>query len=120
MRTLMLLVLATCLLLAAEGRFSGTWSSSYSDANGNIQLQLSPAPEVTFTIKGREVKTKVISSKADDSKFEIQYEFTLEEAKLVSTILGTVEAGRMRGTYQTKSADGETVDTGTLTAKPAE
>ena len=105
-----------CMLFAAD-RFTGQWSSSQNEAAGTIDIQLSEPAQVTFTLQGQEVKTKILSAKREDSKFELRYEFDFNGTRLISTINGAVAGDKAEGTYRTTTAEGDSaVDGGTFTA----
>ena len=116
MRALSSLFLFACLLAAADN-YSGKWSSSQNDAEGTIQIQLAEPAVVTFTLRGQEVKTKVLTLKKGVSGIEIRYEFDLSGTRLISTLTGKIEGDTFEGKYQTTQAEGDgVVDNGTFTA----
>jgi hypothetical protein len=116
MRVPFALLLSACLLLAADS-FSGKWSSSQNDAEGTIDIQLAEPAVVTFTLRGQEVKTKVLALKKEASGIQMRYEFDLDGARLISTLTGKITGDKFEGKYQTTQAGGDgVVDNGTFTA----
>ena len=116
MRVLFALLMFACLVPAAD-KFSGKWASSQNDAEGTIDIQLAEPASVTFTLRGQEVKTKVLTLKKEASVIEVRYEFDLGGAKLISTLTGKLAADKFEGKYQTTAAEGDgVVDNGTFTA----
>jgi hypothetical protein len=124
MRTFMLCLVASFLLFAAglAGTYKGTYSGS-AGASGDFVVSLTQAEngewksEVTFTLGGQDVKTKITSLKVDGSKVTIVYEFDLQGTALESTITGELNSGALGGDYHTKVvADGSAVDEGTWKA----
>jgi hypothetical protein len=125
MRSLILSLAAAAVLLSAglAGTYKGTFSGS-SGSSGDITVTLSQTDndwksEVTFTLGGDTVKTKVTSVKADGSKFTVVYTFDLQGTVLESTVSGELKDGTLAGAYHTKAvADGSAVDDGTWKATP--
>jgi hypothetical protein len=118
MRVFIVLLASACLLAAAGEKFSGKWSSSQNDADGTIDIQLTEPPEVTFTLRGQQVKTKVLTFKIEGAGVELRYSFDLDGNKLVSRLTGEITGSRFAGKYQTTADDGEgVVDNGTFTAR---
>ena len=124
MRSLILGLVASFLLFAAglAGTYKGTYSGS-AGASGDFVVSLTQAEngewksEVTFTLGGQDVKTKITSLKVDGTKVTIVYEFDLQGTALESTITGELNAGALAGDYHTKVvADGSAVDEGTWKA----
>jgi hypothetical protein len=123
MRALILFLGSFCIFAAGlAGTYKGTYSGS-SGASGDFVVSLTQAEngewksEVTFTLGGADVKTKVTSLKVDGSKVTIVYEFDLQGTGLESTITGELTAGALVGDYHTKVvADGSAVDEGTWKA----
>lgn len=107
---------------AVSGRYTGTWSSENSGNGGSIKMDLKSAAdaaqtsEVSFTISTYEVKTKVKSVKAGASSTEIQYEFDLQGNKLVSTLTLAATGDKLEGTYVSRNASGDPVDSGSIKA----
>lgn len=114
-------LLLLSLLAAAAGAYSGTWASSENNAEGSIAIRLAEPPEVSFTLGGESVKTKVLSSKQEaGGSFQIAYEFELQGTRLISTLNGTAAGEKVEGRYTTKTAEGGTpVDAGTFKAAAA-
>ena len=115
-----------CFALAAlvfAAGLAGTYKGSYSGsagASGDILVTLKQAEngdwqsEVTFSLNGADVKTKVTSLKVDGAKVKIVYEFDLDGNGLESTITGELKDGVLAGEYHTRAtADGSDVDEGT-------
>jgi hypothetical protein len=116
MRLLLVMAASVCLLSAAE-KFSGTWSSSENGAGGTLQIQLSEPGMVTFTLRGDEVRTKMLSMKKDGARVELRYEFDLGGTKLISTLTGTVAGDKLDGKYRTATSGGaDAVDGGSFSA----
>lgn len=122
---LALTLVAVMLILFAQG-LAGTYKGSYSGssgASGDFVVSLTQADngewksEVTFTLGGQDVKTKVTSLKVDGSKLRIVYEFDLQGTVLESTIAGELNGNTLAGDYHTKVvADGSAVDEGSWKA----
>ena len=107
------------------GSFKGTYSGS-SGASGDITVTLTQSDsgewksEVTFTLGGDTVKTKITSLKVDGSKLRVVYTFDLQGTVLESTVTGELKEGTLAGDYHTKAlADGSAVDDGTWKATAA-
>jgi hypothetical protein len=123
MRALILFLGSFCIFAAGlAGTYKGTYSGS-SGASGEFVVSLTQVEngewksEVTFTLGGQDVKTKITSLKVDGSKITIVYEFDLQGTALESTITGELNAGALGGDYHTKVvADGSAVDEGTWKA----
>jgi hypothetical protein len=125
MRLLVLMFCAALLFSAGlAGTYKGTFSGS-SGASGDISVTLTQAgddwkSEVTFSLGGDTVKTKVTSVKVDGAKMTVVYTFDLQGTVLESTVTGELKDGTMAGEYHTKTvADGSAVDDGTWKATPA-
>ena len=125
MRSLLLCLVAAASLLAAglAGTYKGTFAGS-SGSSGDISVTLTQSgsgewkSEVSFTLGGETVKTKVTSLKVDGAKFKVVYEFDLQGTVLESTVAGELKESTLAGDYHTKAvADGSAVDEGTWTAK---
>jgi len=122
MRIALLLSLAFVFTLFAEGlagTYKGTYSGS-SGASGDIQVTLKQADsgewksEVTFTLGGEDVKTKITSVSVDGVKVKIVYEFEVDGNGLESTITGELKGTTLAGEYHTRTVgDGSAVDDGT-------
>jgi hypothetical protein len=123
MRTLLLGLVAALVLFAAglAGTYKGTFSGS-SGSSGDITVSLTQSgsewkSEVTFTLGGETVKTKVTSVKVTGAKFTVVYTFDLQGTVLESTVAGELKDGTISGDYHTKAlADGSAVDDGTWKA----
>jgi hypothetical protein len=115
---LLVVVIAAITLFAAglAGTYKGTWSGSGS---GDFTITLTQAgndwkADITFTLGGETVKTKVTSLRVDGSKVTIAYQFDLQGTVLESTITGELKGTTLAGDYHTKAvADGSAVDDGT-------
>src|ERR1700730_8621966 len=124
MRPVMLCLVASFILLAAG--LGGTYKGSYSGsagASGDFVVSLTQADsgewksEVTFTLGGADVKTKITSLTVDGAKVKIVYEFDLQGTALESTVTGELSGATLAGDYHTKVvADGSAVDEGTWKA----
>src|SRR6266478_8720987 len=124
MRPTVLCLVASFILFAAglAGTYKGTYSGS-AGASGDFVVSLTQTEggdwksEVTFTLGGQDVKTKITSLKVDGAKLTIVYEFDLQGTALESTITGELSGGTLAGGYHTKVvADGSAVDEGTWKA----
>jgi hypothetical protein len=124
MRALLLCLAASFILFAAgiAGTYKGTYSGS-AGASGDFVVSLTQAvggewkSEVTFTLAGQDVKTKITSLSVDGSKVKIIYEFDLQGTALESTVTGELSGATLAGDYHTKVvADGSAVDEGTWKA----
>src|SRR5260370_240868 len=99
MRSIVLCLVASFILFAAglAGTYKGTYSGS-AGASGDFVVSLTQADsgewksEVTFTLGGQDVKTKITSLKVDGSKVTIVYEFDLQGTVLETTITGELIA----------------------------
>ncbi len=124
MRSLIIGLVASFVLFAAglAGTYKGTYSGS-AGASGDFVVSLTQGgngdwkSEVTFTLGGADVKTKVTSLAVDGSKVKIVYEFDLQGTALESTVTGELNGSTLAGEYHTKVvADGSAVDEGTWKA----
>jgi hypothetical protein len=122
MRKLIGLLLMTIVFLAAAdlaGDYKGTWSGA---ASGDFHVVLTHPDddwraEVTFTMGGAEVKTKIVSVKVDGNKLNLVYQYDLQGTQLQSAIVGELKDKKFEGTYKaTTVADGSDVDEGTWSA----
>ena len=113
--------IAAITLFAAglAGTYKGTWSGSGS---GDFTITLTQSgddwkADITFTLGGETVKTKVTSLKVEGSKLKVAYQFDLQGTVLESTITGELNGTTLAGDYHTKAvADGSAVDDGTWKA----
>ncbi len=116
-----LFFLSVVVLAAADlaGDYKGTWSGA---ASGDFHIVLTHAAddwkaEVSFTMGGSEVNTKVVSVKVDGNKLNLVYQYELQGTQLQSAIVGEMKDKKFSGTYKaTTVADGSDVDEGTWTA----
>jgi hypothetical protein len=124
MRSIMLGLMASFILFAAglAGTYKGTYSGS-AGASGDFVVSLTQSDngewksEVTFTLGGADVKTKITSLAVDGSKVKIVYEFDLQGTALESTVTGELNGATLAGDYHTKVVtDGSAVDEGTWKA----
>ena len=119
MRSIAIGLLASFWLFAAglAGTYKGTYSGSAGAGDFVISLTQSGSEwksEVTFTLGGADVKTKITSIAVDGSKVKIVYEFDLQGTALESTVTGELNGATLAGDYHTKVvADGSAVDEGT-------
>ena len=109
----------------APGKYTGTWEGS-SGASGDFQITLTPdgdgklTPDVTFTIGGQEVKTKVTSFKLDGTKMSVVYSFDLQGNSAESSVEGELKGNTLEGKYHTRLLpDGGAIDEGTWKASTA-
>jgi hypothetical protein len=120
MRFIPIGLVASFWLFAAglAGNYKGTYSGS-AGASGDFVISLTQSgnewkSEVTFTLGGADVKTKITSIAVDGSKVKIIYEFDLQGTALESTVTGELNGATLAGDYHTKVvADGSAVDEGT-------
>jgi hypothetical protein len=127
MRTFLLgLVLLLATAFAADrdlaGGYTGEWKSGASGDGGAIRFTLESAADVwkgtvSFTLAGAEVPCTIRTLKLQDGKFELIYDFELQNTGLRSSLKGTGTATEFRGTYETTTSDGQGVDSGTWSAK---
>ena len=108
----------------APGKYTGTWEGS--SASGDFQITLTPdgdgklTPDVTFTIGGQEVKTKVTSFKLDGTKMSVVYSFDVQGNSAESTVEGELKGSTLEGRYHTRLLpDGGAIDEGTWKATTA-
>jgi hypothetical protein len=121
MRPFLFALIAAVTLFAAglAGTYKGTWSGSGS---GDFTITLTQAgddwkADITFTLGGETVKTKITSLKVDSTKLKCSYQFDLQGTVLESTITGELNGTTLSGDYHTKAvADGSAVDEGTWKA----
>lgn len=124
MRALIPGLLASLLLFAQS--LAGTYKGSYSGsagASGDFVISLTQGDngdwksEVSFTLGGQDVKTKITALQVDGSKLRVVYEFDLQGTALESTVTGELTGSTLAGDYHTKVvADGSAVDEGTWKA----
>src|ERR1700726_1404399 len=105
MRALILFLGSFCIFAAGlAGSYKGTYSGS-AGASGDFVVSLTQAgdgewkSEVTFTLGGADVKTKITSVTVDGSKVKIVYEFDLQGTALESTVTGELTGGTLAGDY---------------------
>jgi hypothetical protein len=116
-----LVFLSVMLLTAADlaGDYKGTWSGA---ASGDFHIVLTHAgddwkAEVSFSMGGDEVHTKIVSVKVDGNKLNLVYQYDLQGTQLQSAIVGELKDKKFEGTYKaTTVADGSDVDEGTWSA----
>src|SRR5260370_33515763 len=101
------------------GTYKGPWSGSGS---GDFTITLTQAgddwkADITFTLGGETVKTKITSLKVEGSKLKVAYQFDLQGTVLESTITGELNGTTLAGDYHTQAvADGSAGDDGTWKA----
>lgn len=120
-----ILFLAAAAAMFADG-VSGTYKGSYTGsagASGDFVVSFNKADngdwksEVTFTLGGENVKTKITSLQVDGSKVKVVYTFDLQGTALESTVTGELKGATLEGAYHTKVVtDGSAVDDGTWKA----
>jgi hypothetical protein len=121
MRKFIGLFLLGVMLFAADlaGDYKGTWSGA---ASGDFHIVLTHAgddwkAEVSFSMGGDEVHTKIVSVKVDGNKLNLVYQYDLQGTQLQSAIVGELKDKKIEGTYKaTTVADGSDVDEGTWSA----
>jgi hypothetical protein len=128
MRSLSLLFLSTILLVRAAdpgmaGNYTGVWKSDASGNGGTIRMTLIAVPDasykcdVSFTLGGEEVKTKLQSFKLENSQLDVAYDFDVQGITARSRITGKWDGKAFAGRYQTTTVDsGDGVDAGTWNA----
>ena len=128
MRYLHLVLLFSVLLVRAAdtemaGRYTGEWKSDSSGNNGTLRMNLDPAPgdtwkcEISFTLAGEDIKTKVQSFTLAKSQLEVAYDFDIQGAALRSKLTGHWDGKAFAGRYQTTLIDsGDGVDAGAWNA----
>jgi hypothetical protein len=128
MRYLGVLSISALLLLSAAdtdfaGRYSGVWKSDASGGGGVIQMTLTAVPDATwkcdvsFTLGGEDIKTKVQSCKLENSQFDVAYDFDAQGVTARSKVSGKWDGKAFAGTYQTTLvSSGDGVDSGTWNA----
>jgi hypothetical protein len=121
MRKLIGLLFMTIMFLAGAdlaGDYKGTWSGA---ASGDFHIVLTHAgdgwkADVSFTMGGDEVHTKMVSVKVDGNKLNLVYQYDLQGTELQSAIVGELKDKKFEGTYKAITvADGSDVDEGTWT-----
>jgi len=101
------------------GTYKGEWSGA--GGSGEIQLKLTAAadgkliPEMSFTLGGDQIKSKVTSFKVDGARLSIVYEFDAQGNLLQSAAEATIKGKTIEGTYKTTAGD-QAVDSGTWKA----
>lgn len=122
MRKLIGLLLLSVMFLAGAdlaGDYKGTWSGA---ASGDFHIVLNHAgddwkAEVSFSMGGEEVHTKIVSVKVDGNKLKLVYQYDLQGTQLQSAITGELKDKKFEGSYKaTTVADGSDVDEGTWSA----
>jgi hypothetical protein len=131
MRSLCLVFLSSLLLVRAAdtgmaGVYSGVWKSDSSGDGGSIRMTLTAIPdeswkcEISFTLSGAEVTTKMRSCKLENSQLDVAYDFDIQGVTARSTITGKWDGKAFAGRYQTTVGDGgDTIDAGTWNAARA-
>lgn len=66
----------------------------------------------SFTYQGQEVKTKPVSVKIEGDRVEVVFAYDFGDAKLHSTMTGTLTGDTMKGKYVSQDAGGQAVDEG--------
>ena len=127
MRILWILVfLLAASSLAADrdlaGGYSGEWKSTASGNGGTVRFVLENEGgawkgTAAFTLDGTEVPCTMRTVKVQDGKIELVYEFDAQGTLLRSTQKGEWKDVEFRGSYSTATADGQSIDQGTWSAK---
>jgi hypothetical protein len=115
-----MLLLGATLAVAQDTIVQGTYKGQWAGAGGSGDIHITfrdagdgkLTPEVGFTLGGQDVTCKVLSFKADGSKFSMVYEFDAQGNMLQSAVDGTVKGKSIEGTYKTTAGD-QAVDNGT-------
>lgn len=103
----------------APGTYKGEWTGA--GGSGEIQLTLTAAadgkltPEMSFSLGGEQIHSKVTSFKVDGAKLSIVYEFDAQGNLLQSAADATIKGKTLEGTYKTTAGD-QAVDSGTWKA----
>lgn len=131
MRSLCLVFLSSLLLVRAAdtgmaGIYSGVWKSDSSGSSGTVHMTLTAVPdeswkcEISFTLAGAEVTTKVQSFKLENGQLDVAYDFDIQGVTARSKLTGKWDGKAFAGRYQTTLVDtGDTVDAGTWNAERA-
>ena len=131
MRCLSLILLSAVLLVRAAdtgtaGSYAGEWKSDSSGSGGTLRMTLTPAPgdslkcEISFTLSGEEVKTKIQSFKFENSQLNVAYDFEVQGVTARSKLTGKWDGKSFAGRYQTTVVDsGDGLDAGTWSASRA-
>jgi hypothetical protein len=129
MRSLCLLFLATVLLVRAAdtgmaGPYAGEWKSDSSGSGGAVHMTLAAAPDgswkcdISFTLAGEEVKSKVQSFKFENSQLDVAYDFEIQGVVAHSKLTGNWDGKVFSGRYQTTVVDtADAGDAGTWNAE---
>jgi hypothetical protein len=125
MRSLLLVFLSSLLLIRAAGTpmagsFTGDWKSESAGTAGSFHMSLSSATdggpwkcEVTFTLAGDEVKTKMETCKVQNAQLNMAYDWEVQGVVARSSLAGKWDGKGYAGTYQTTVvASGDIVDSG--------
>jgi hypothetical protein len=125
MRSLSLFLLSSLLLVRAAdndmaGIYAGVWKSDSSGNNGSVHMTLTAVPdqswkcEISFTLAGEDIKTKVQSFKLENSQLDVAYDFEVQGITARSRLNGKWDGKAFSGRYQTTVVDtGDGVDAGT-------
>ncbi len=127
MRHLCFFLLSILLLRAADtgmaGPYAGEWKSDSSGNSGAVHMTLTAAPggtwkcDISFTLAGQEVKSKVQSFKLENSQLEVAYDFEIQGVIARSKLTGKWDGKAFAGRYQTTVVDtGDQVDAGMWSA----
>jgi hypothetical protein len=128
MRCLSLILLSSVLLIRAAdtgmaGPYAGQWKSDSSGDGGTLQMALTAAPgdawkcDISFTLTGEEVKTKIQSFKFENSQLDVAYDFEVQGVIARSKLTGKWDGKSFTGRYQTTVVDsGDGLDAGTWNA----
>jgi hypothetical protein len=124
MRCLCFLLLTSVLLVRAAdtgmaGSYTGEWKSDSSGSAGALHMTLDANSkcDISFTLAGEEVKTKIQSFKLENSQFEVAYDFEVQGIVARSKLTGKWDGKAFTGRYQTTVVDsGDGVDAGTWSA----
>jgi hypothetical protein len=125
MRLVYVLLLSSFLLVRAAdtpmaGSFAGEWKSESSGNGGSFRMSLVSATdggpwkcEVTFSLAGDEVKTKMQTCKVQNSQLTMAYDFEVQGVTARSALTGKWDGKGYGGQYQTTVVgSGDFVDSG--------
>ncbi len=116
MRSLCLLLLASVFLVRAAdtamaGPYAGEWKSDSTGSGGVVHMTLTAAPDgswkcdISFTLAGEEVKSKVRSVKLENSQLDVAYDFEVQGVVARSKLTGKWDGKAFSGRYQTTVVD---------------
>jgi hypothetical protein len=110
---------------ALLGDFAGTWRASEGGAGGNFEISLKQdeakawAAEATFTFEGARVPGRVKSTRVEDGKLTLVFDWTIQDAAGQSRVTGRLVGEILSGDYESTTAEGTTRGIWTLKRVPA-